>query len=136
MGSRDERIDLAGHGHSEIANRGNHDKLARDKDTGPAGLIVTVNYILPGGRNMCSRRGAILIIIMIFMVIVAITSLGLYNYIYNLFKAQGMVEVERIRGYYAAFGGLHYARVLLRDPVGNLGFEATIDPLNLKTATR
>ena len=63
-----------------------------------------------------NKKGAILIMVMIFFIIAAIASMGLYTAVYNLGKAQGVGEVEHVKGYFAALGGLRYAKILLKDP--------------------
>ena len=60
-----------------------------------------------------NRKGFVLAIVMVLLIVIAITSLGLYNAVYFVGKTQGIDEVRRIRGYYAASAGLSYASVLL-----------------------
>ena len=64
-----------------------------------------------------NKKGFILIVVAIFLVVAAITALGLYNSVYFVSKTQGIDEVKRIRGYYAASSGLSYANVILMNPV-------------------
>ncbi len=66
---------------------------------------------------MNNRRGFAIVMAMIFLIVAAIASLGLYNSVYFVNKAQGIDEVRRIRGHYAASAGLSYASVILKDPV-------------------
>ena len=64
-----------------------------------------------------NRRGFVLIIAMVFLIVIAIESLGAYNSVYFVSKMQGIDEVKRIRSYYAASAGLSYASVILNNPV-------------------
>ena len=52
------------------------------------------------------KKGVILILVMIFLLISMITSVALYNGVYNLNKIEGIGAVNNIRGYYAAIGAL------------------------------
>lgn len=67
-----------------------------------------------------NRRGLVLIIVIIFLVMTVIMSIGLYSAVSYLFRMQGAAEVERIKGYYTAVGGLRYAYILLKRPEVNL----------------
>ncbi|MDD5135855.1 MAG: hypothetical protein PHN63_00745 [Candidatus Omnitrophica bacterium] len=60
------------------------------------------------------RRGAVLIIVIIFIITAAISTLALYNYVYSTFRTQGVDEVTRIRGFYLTNAGIQYASILLR----------------------
>ncbi len=70
------------------------------------------------------KKGAILIVVMVFMITALIMSFALYNSVYNLFKIQGVKEIRWGRGYYLASAGLTYASMLLKDPVVYAGFSA------------
>lgn len=72
-------------------------------------------------RMRIGKRGSILIIVMIFVLVTAITSIGLYNAVYNVNKIEGISEVHKVQSYYAAMAGLRYAAVLLKDPELILG---------------
>lgn len=74
------------------------------------------------GYMRINKRGVILIIVMLFMIMAAISSRAMYSSSYLLGKLQGSDEVRRIRGYYAALGGLRYATVLLKNP-GNYNYD-------------
>ena len=77
---------------------------------------------------MANKRGAVLIIVMIFIITAFISSLALYSSVYNLAKMQGTGEVGRIREYYLASAGKTYAWMLLKDPVNYAKFPSQTDP--------
>ena len=54
---------------------------------------------------------------MVFLIVAAITSIGMYNSAYFAGKMQGIDEVRRIRGYYADSAGFSYASVILKGSV-------------------
>ncbi len=66
-----------------------------------------------------NKRGFVLIMVIVFLIVAAIASLGVYNAVYFVGKMQGIDEVRRVRGYYAASAGLNYANVILRYPANN-----------------
>lgn len=70
------------------------------------------------GYMAINKKGSALIIVMVFMLVSVIASIGLYNSVYLTFKIQSINEVERIRGYYADLAGLRYATLLLMDTTG------------------
>ena len=72
------------------------------------------------------RRGAVLIIVVIFMLVALIASLASYNSVYYLFNTQGVKEAKWGKGYYLASAGITYASMLLKDPHNYAGF--TTDP--------
>ena len=59
-----------------------------------------------------NRKGYILIVATVLLMVAAIASVAFYNAVYLAGKMQG-IEVTRIRGYYAASAGLSYASVIL-----------------------
>lgn len=68
------------------------------------------------------RKGFVLIMVMVFLILAALMSVGVYSAVYFVSKAQGIDEIRRMRGYYAAYTGLHYANVLVR---GTMSYPAT-----------
>ncbi|MDD5135860.1 MAG: hypothetical protein PHN63_00770 [Candidatus Omnitrophica bacterium] len=68
------------------------------------------------------RKGAVLIIVIIFVITALISSLVLYNSVYYLAKTQGVDEPRRIREHYLASAGMTYASMLLKDPIHYAGF--------------
>ncbi|MCX5667781.1 MAG: DUF1566 domain-containing protein [Candidatus Omnitrophica bacterium] len=74
-----------------------------------------------------NRKGFILIVVVIFLLVAAIASVGLYNAVYLAGKMQGIDEVRRIRRYYAASAGLSYASVILAGSIPT-------SPISVKTA--
>lgn len=60
-----------------------------------------------------------------FLIILTISSTGLYTSVRHLARETAIEEVLRIRGYYASIAALRYAAILLEDPAGNCGFSAT-----------
>jgi hypothetical protein len=60
-----------------------------------------------------SRKGYILVTILVLLVVTAIASISLYSAIHLSGKIIGIDEVRRIRGYYAASAGLSYASAIL-----------------------
>ena len=52
------------------------------------------------------KKGVILVIVMIFLIIGMITGIGLYGAVYNLYRMQSINAVARVKGYYAALGAL------------------------------
>jgi len=75
-----------------------------------------------------NRRGFVLIVVLVFLVVVAIASVDLYNAAYLAGKMQGIDEVGRIRGYYAASAGISYASAILA------GSSLPTAPISVKTA--
>ena len=69
------------------------------------------------------KKGYVLITVIIFGVITLITILALFTAVSNTCKIVGVGETDRVKGYYAALGGLRYAAILLKDPVGRLKFK-------------
>ena len=63
-----------------------------------------------------NRKGAVLIMVMIFLLISAIASVVLYNSVYNLARMVGIGESERIKGYYADLGALRYTMGIIDNP--------------------
>jgi len=70
-----------------------------------------------------SRRGYILALAIIFMVVMAIVSIGMYAQAVYSTKEVRVDEVGQTRGYYAGVAALRYASILLRDPVALFGDE-------------
>ena len=62
------------------------------------------------------KNGSALIIVMMFLIVTAILNIGLYNSVYEVSKMQGVDEVKRMKGYYAAVGGGSFAQLLIMDP--------------------
>lgn len=63
------------------------------------------------------KKGFVFVLVMVFLIVVTIASVGVYNSVYFVNKTQGIDEIGRIRGYYVASAGLSYASVILKDPV-------------------
>lgn len=86
-----------------------------------------------------NKKGSALIIVMVFMLVSVIASIGLYNSVFITSKIQSINEMERIRGYYADLAGLRYATLLLRNPANIAGYDvssvtgATTGPLSVRT---
>lgn len=86
-----------------------------------------------------NKKGSALIIVMVFMLVSIMASIGLYNSVYLTCKIQSINEVERIRGYYADIAVLRYATFLLRNPANIAGHDvsalpgATTGELNVRT---
>ena len=68
-----------------------------------------------------SKKGFALAMAIMFLIILMISSIGLYLSTEFLAKETRGQEIEYIRGYYAAMAGLRYAYILLRDP-GNISY--------------
>ncbi len=63
-----------------------------------------------------SKKGFVLALIMIFVIIAMISSIGLYLSTEFLAREIRAKEVRHIQGYYADIAGLRYASILLRNP--------------------
>ena len=72
--------------------------------------------------NLISRKGFVLPIVIFFIILSFITSIGLYAACYYISKEIAIDEPNYIRGYYAALAGARYAYILLRDPTSVTGF--------------
>ena len=70
--------------------------------------------------DLKSKKGYALIMALFFVIISAITSLGLYTYAYYVSNQVGIQEPASSRRYYASIGGARYAYILLKDPLVNL----------------
>ena len=55
-----------------------------------------------------NKKGGILILVMVFLLVSMISSVGIYSAVYNLSKMQSIGAVRRVKGYYAALGALRY----------------------------
>jgi len=66
--------------------------------------------------NLKSKKGYALVMALLFVIILAISSLGLYRSVEYLAKEIRIKETKHIRGYYYGIAGLRYAAILLRDP--------------------
>ena len=69
-----------------------------------------------------SKKGYALILAMVFLIILGISSIGLYTSTTHFARETGVEEVLYTRGYYASIAGLRLAATLLEDPTANLGF--------------
>lgn len=77
------------------------------------------------------RKGAILIIAMFFIIVMAIVSVSLYYYVNDVFIS-GVKRSESIKGYYANIAALRYALLLVGDSA-ILGTEGFFDESNKRT---
>ncbi|MFA5142824.1 MAG: DUF1566 domain-containing protein [Candidatus Omnitrophota bacterium] len=73
-------------------------------------------------KGMAGNRGAVLLMVIIFVMVTIIAGAALYFSVYNSYKSCGIGEVNRVEDYYIAYAGLSYASMLLADPRGNFGF--------------
>jgi hypothetical protein len=73
-----------------------------------------------------NRKGSVLAIVGVLLIVMAIASLGLYNAVYLASKTQGIDEVRRMRRYYVASAGLSYASMILA------GFSIPSSPISVK----
>lgn len=71
--------------------------------------------------NLKSKKGYALVLAILFMIISAITSVGLYTYAYHVSKQIAIEEPVHNRKYYASIGATRYAYILLENPKVNLG---------------
>ena len=55
-----------------------------------------------------NKKGVILVVVMIFLLIGMITGVGLYNEVYNIYRMQSINQAIYARGYYAALGALRF----------------------------
>jgi len=65
--------------------------------------------------NIKSTKGYALVMAIIFMIILGVSSVVLYNSIAHVGKGLKVKERQYVRGYYATIAGLRYASILLRD---------------------
>lgn len=54
------------------------------------------------------KKGVALLLVIIFLLVCTITSIGLYGGVYNLYRMHGINEVKSVKGYYAALGSLRF----------------------------
>lgn len=66
--------------------------------------------------NIKSKKGYALIMAIIFIIILAISSIALYNSVTHVGRDLKIKEKRYVRGYYATIAGLRYASILLRNP--------------------
>lgn len=72
-------------------------------------------------RRIRNKKGFVLIAVILFMLVTLAVSAGIYMNVFNFSNIQGIGEVNNLKGYYAAVGGLRYASLLLQNPSENLG---------------
>lgn len=66
--------------------------------------------------NIKNKKGYALIMAIIFIIILAISSIALYNSVTHVGRDLKIKEKRYVKGYYAAIAGLRYASILLRNP--------------------
>ncbi len=67
------------------------------------------------------KKGFVLALAIYFMILAAITSVGMYAYAGYIMREVGIGKKASVRGYYCAVAGARYAYILLKDPVAKLG---------------
>ncbi len=79
-------------------------------------------------KNMAlNRKGVVLVMMIVFILVIMITSFALYQTVGNFCDIQSKNAIK-IKGDYIISAGIDYAQMLLKDPVANLGF--TLQPNN------
>ena len=66
------------------------------------------------------KKGFILVLAIYFLIIAAITSIGMYAYAYYIARQVWIGKMTSTRGYYCAVAGARYAYILLKDPLDYL----------------
>jgi hypothetical protein len=78
--------------------------------------------------RLSSKKGYIMAMAIYYVIIAALTSVGVYSYAYYISKEIKVDDVSHIKGYYSGMGGLRYASILLRDPTSATGFGFSANP--------
>lgn len=71
-----------------------------------------------------SKKGYALAYTMYFILLAAVTSVGVYNHAYYISKEAHVQKPVSLRGYYAAIAAERYAAILMKNPQANFGFDA------------
>ena len=80
-------------------------------------LIQLLEHSVNGDNmNIKSKKGYALVMASIFIIILAISSIALYNSVTHVGRDLKVKEKRYVRGYYATIAGLRYASILLRNP--------------------
>ena len=66
--------------------------------------------------NIKHTKGYALVMAIIFMIILSVSSIVLYNSVTHVGRELKIKEKQYVKGYYAAVAGLRYASIVLRDP--------------------
>ena len=73
------------------------------------------------------KKGFALATAIYFVIIAAITSVGIYMYSSYMARETTIDKTNSTRGYYCALAGLRYAYILLKNPVTNFSFDAAMN---------
>jgi hypothetical protein len=72
--------------------------------------------------NMANKKGYALMMALAFILLAAITSVGIYAYSGHIMRDIGIKKKSSTKSYYHSVSGARYAQILLKDPVANFGF--------------
>lgn len=86
------------------------------------------------GHGMAIKKGFMLVLLMVFMIAMAITSIGIYQFVYLTSKLTSISETENMIGYYADMAAVRYIMMLVQNPtvdttIGNVVNNAGGDPV-------
>ncbi|MDO8536038.1 MAG: hypothetical protein Q7S30_03400 [Candidatus Omnitrophota bacterium] len=73
--------------------------------------------------DISRKKGFVLAIAIYFVLLVAITSIGIYSYSEHIVREASVDKGAFTRGYFSAISGARYAYILLQDPKTNFGFD-------------
>lgn len=85
--------------------------------------------------NISRNNGYAIMAALLFVIIAAITSVGIYAYSGYIAREVRINKNSAARGYYYSVAGARYAQILLKDPATNFGFSTTAFNGEAKTVT-
>ena len=81
--------------------------------------------------NIRSKKGFVLPMVIFFVVLAALTSIGIYTSGYFVTKELRVEEVSYVKGYFICVAALRYTYVRLQEQLNFVGYSFTFDDTDL-----
>ena len=85
--------------------------------------------------NISRKSGYALMLALLFVIVAAITSFGIYSYSEYIARDVRIAKKITTKGYYYSVAGARHAMILLKDSVANFGFSTEAFNGEVKTIT-